>query len=66
MSVIWKTRNMALFPNLRISLVHRGTLRSRNDYAHVFAFIACRPNVHCGLAAIPDFNPWFIEQLAKA
>lgn len=53
------------FSNLQISLAHCGTLKSRDDYEHVFAFIARHPNVHCDLAAIPDYNPWFIEQLVK-
>jgi predicted TIM-barrel fold metal-dependent hydrolase len=54
------------FPNLQISLAHCGTPKGRQDYEHIFAFLARHPNAHCDLAAIPDFNPWFIEQLVKA
>lgn len=54
------------FAELPISLAHCGTPRGREDYEHIFAFIARHPNCHCDLAAIPDYNPWFIEQLVKA
>ena len=54
------------FTALPISLAHCGTPKTRDDYEHIFAFIARHPNCHCDLAAIPDYNPWFIEQLVKA
>jgi predicted TIM-barrel fold metal-dependent hydrolase len=55
------------FSNLQISLAHIGTPRGREDYEHIFAFIARHPNAHCDLAGTPrEWNPQFIEQLVKA
>jgi predicted TIM-barrel fold metal-dependent hydrolase len=54
------------FPDLPISLAHCGTPKGKEDYEHIFAFIARHPNCHCDLAAIPDYDPSFIGQLVKA
>jgi predicted TIM-barrel fold metal-dependent hydrolase len=54
------------YANVPISLLHCGTVKGRDDYEHLFAFMARHPNCYCDLSAIPNYNPWFIQQLVKA
>lgn len=48
------------------SLAHCGTAKKREDYEHIFAFIARHPNVSCDVGMIMDFSANFIEQLTGA
>jgi hypothetical protein len=45
------------FSEFPISLAHCGSPKGREDYEHIFTFIARHSNCHCDLAAIPDYNP---------
>lgn len=54
------------YSTVPFSLAHVGTAKKREDYEHIFAFIARHPNVSCDLAAILDYSPGFMEQLTQA